>query len=210
MKPVYYLALFTILLASCSSAPSGNAVQTAIAQTQAVLPTNTSVPIPTGTPTPIPPTMIPIADLDLSSILVQPNDLPAGYSEAQIRSTAPAMFNDIPESKNQIYQQFEHDGDAAGGVGVFIYDNQLDADNAYNTILDGMGDGTESVSNIGVRARMALMDMTLSGMNIQNSELLFYRCNTVVHIRMTDSSNPDYVISFAQRLDERLTPLVCR
>jgi hypothetical protein len=59
MKSVYFLVLIAVLLASCSSAPSGNAVQTAIAQTIAAYsptPTNTLVPTlppsPTDTPNP--------------------------------------------------------------------------------------------------------------------------------------------------------------
>lgn len=210
MKTIYHFIFIAILLTSCSSTPSGDAVQTAIAQTQIAQPTTTLVPIPTDTPTPIPPTPIPLADLDLSSILVQSGDLPSGYSGAQIRNTPPAMFKDIPEPMNQVYQQFEHNNDSAGGVGIFIYDNQLDADNAYNIILDGMGDSTESISNIGVRARMMTMDYSMMPGGIKAMDLVSFRCNTVVSIRITDSDNPDYIISYAQRLDERLTPLVCR
>jgi PBP1b-binding outer membrane lipoprotein LpoB len=52
MKSLYCLVLFTILVASCSSAPSGNAIQTAIAQTQAVQPTTALPPSPTDTSIP--------------------------------------------------------------------------------------------------------------------------------------------------------------
>jgi hypothetical protein len=38
MKPIYFLILSAVLLASCSSAPSANTVQTAIAETQAAQP----------------------------------------------------------------------------------------------------------------------------------------------------------------------------
>jgi hypothetical protein len=50
MKSAYYLILVAVLLASCSTAPSVNTVQTAIAETQAAQPTPT--PIPTNTPYP--------------------------------------------------------------------------------------------------------------------------------------------------------------
>jgi len=36
------------------------------------------------------------------------------------------------------------------------------------------------------------------------------RCSTVVHIRMTGTTNQDYIISYGQRLDGRLAELVCR
>lgn len=50
MKLLYCLVLFAILVASCSSEPSENAIQTAVAATVAAQPTST--PIPTNTPLP--------------------------------------------------------------------------------------------------------------------------------------------------------------
>jgi hypothetical protein len=71
MKSIYSLLFFAALLASCSSAPSGDAIQTAIAQTQLAQPTST--PIPTNTPyptyTPFPtvsPTKVPIPTVTLA------------------------------------------------------------------------------------------------------------------------------------------------
>jgi Fe2+ transport system protein B len=42
----------------------------------------------------------------------------------------------------------------------------------------------------------------------ENLELLFFRRNTVIHIRMSDTANKDYITSYAQKMDERLTPQV--
>jgi len=77
MKPTYYLVIFAILLSSCSAAPStdtiATSVVTSVAGTVAAQPTNTLVPIPTDTPTLEPtntPTPIPLADLNLESILI--------------------------------------------------------------------------------------------------------------------------------------------
>jgi len=47
MRLAYYLILLAVLLASCTSTPSVNAVQTAIAQTQIALPISTTIPTPT-------------------------------------------------------------------------------------------------------------------------------------------------------------------
>jgi hypothetical protein len=47
MKSTYCLVLIVILLASCSTAPSADTVQTAIAQTQIAQPTSTTIPTPT-------------------------------------------------------------------------------------------------------------------------------------------------------------------
>jgi hypothetical protein len=172
-------------------------------------PTKTIIFNLTAIPTPLPPTPIPLADLDIASILVQPGDLPAGYSGTQVRSDPSAMFEGIHQPVNQIYQQFECNNGSAGGIAFFVYDKQLNADNAYNLILGGMGETTESVPNIGVRARILSMDLSAIG-GAENLELLFFRRNTVIHIRMSDTTNKDYITSYAQKLDERFTPLVCR
>jgi hypothetical protein len=59
MKSVYHLFFTAVLLAACSSAPSGNAIQTAIVQTEMARPTKTFVFILTAIPTPLPPTLPP-------------------------------------------------------------------------------------------------------------------------------------------------------
>jgi PBP1b-binding outer membrane lipoprotein LpoB len=51
MKSLYCLVHLAILLVSCSSAPSVNAVQTAIAQTQITQHTSTTMPTAIPTPT---------------------------------------------------------------------------------------------------------------------------------------------------------------
>jgi hypothetical protein len=50
MKSAFYLILVAVLLVSCSTAPSENSINTAIAQTQESQ--ATSIPIPTNTPFP--------------------------------------------------------------------------------------------------------------------------------------------------------------
>ena len=80
-----------------------------------------------------------------------------------------------------------------------VHDSVAASIEAYDTILSEMG-GTaqeKEIENLGERAHIA-------GWN-----LLFLRCNTVVHFRMVGSNYDEY-ISYAQRMDERLIPLVCR
>jgi hypothetical protein len=79
LRKILALTLIGLLLVGCNLIP-------AIAPTSTPTPTNT--PIPSKTPTPTP-TLIPIGDLDLSNLLVQTGDLPAGYTGAQIGNTLP-------------------------------------------------------------------------------------------------------------------------
>jgi hypothetical protein len=136
MKTAYYLVLIIILLASCSSSPSGNAIQTAIAQTQIARPTTTVVPSPTSTSTPEPisiSTSIPLSEIDLESILILPGDLPPGMSGGQLASTLPSAYSP-PKPDSFINQPLVHNGNLAGGVIVLLFINENNAKLAYNSL----------------------------------------------------------------------------
>lgn len=171
LRSIYYLVLIALLLASCSTERSSNN-----------------------------PTRAPLADLDLEAVLIKPGDLPMGYVGGQVQDSLPAMFNNIPQPVNQIYQQFDQNNSAGsgGGVSVIVYDSVDASTEAYETILSDMGSNVQEkgVENLGEKA-------DISGWN-----LLFLRCNTIVHIRMVGSNNDQY-ISYAQKLDKRLAPLIC-
>ena len=115
------------------------------------------------------------------------------------------MFAGLPTTENAIYQQFARDGNPAGGVTVFLYEDESNTKRAYDEILNGMGPDTKRISDIGEKASlMAISDF------IEAADLVFTRCNSVVHIRFGTSSNVDEIQSYAKRLDTRLTKVVCR
>jgi hypothetical protein len=213
MKKTIFLVI-VLLLTACSS--SDAAIQTAIAQTQIAIPTNTSVPsetptqIPTETPAPsVTPTLIPLDKIDLESLAIQEGDLPAGYSESQVRTILPEMFEGIPEPINGLYQQFEHDNEAAGGVSIIIYQAESTADKAYYQMQQGMGDDAKLFSGLGERAHITIINITMLGITMQTVDLLFIHCATIVYIRMSDTINTDYAVAYAERLDKRLSPYIC-
>lgn len=205
MKQIYVLVFLSILITSCSSVPSGHPVLTAIAQTQIAQPTNTFVFVLPGKQTPLPPTPIPFADLDLEAILIQPGDLLLGIIGGQIQNGLPVMFDDIPQPVNQIYQQFSNINKENGAVAVLVYDTSTVANDVYNTIEENWGDQSSVVPVIGDKSNINFyIEEGLTCL-----DLLFMRCNTVGFIRLRNLSDSDYIISYAQSLDERLTPLVC-
>jgi len=211
MRSVYFLVILAILLGSCSSALSGDAIQTAIVQTEMARPTKTFVFTLTDIPTPTPeststPTPIPLTDLDLSSILIQPSDLLLGFVGGQVQNVPPEMFDDIPQPVYQIYQQLSQIYKANGGVAVLVYDTATVANNVYNTIEESWPDQSATVPIIGDKSHINFgIEEGVTFMS-----LLFLRCNAVGFIQLRDLSDSDYIISCAQRLDERLFPLVCR
>jgi hypothetical protein len=213
MRSIYYLVIVAWIFTSCSSVPSVNSVQTAIAETQFAQPTDTSTPIPTATPipsatpTPVPTgtsTPIPLSAIDFDSILTQPGIFPSEY---QIYHYLPPMCDECPRPIKHEYQTLEQDNDWVGSILLLVYDSENLSTDAYNIILDGMVDA-DPVENLGERAQINTIDY-LSEYSISWVDLLFKRCNVVVHIRM-DVLDQDIVISYAHKLDERLTPLVCR
>ncbi len=225
MKMLAIVSLVAVLLLSACSpgktSPDVGSVQTAIAQTQSasnnsvstisvsatntLVPTNTSVPTSTSTP-------VALDTIDLSTILIQPGDLPAGASGAQIRTEPPAMFDEMPVGVNHIYQQFEYSGKVAGGVSVFIYEDSEDIDKGYLFLLDGLGDEAQELKGVGEKAHVISTDIpgsTASGLGMNFSDLVFERCYAVVHIRMTFTGDIDAISAYAQSLDNRLKELVC-
>ncbi len=215
MRRLTLLAIaLSLLLPACS--PSAGAVETAIAQTQAARPTSSPVPTvrptatatkaSTATPTPVPTaTQIPLADIDLESLLIQSGDLPAGYSGGQVRSGAPAMFDELPPAIADISQQFEHNGGPAGGVTIFLYSTVALVRSGYQAILAGFGDDTVARVTVGEQARMVE-----TGFGFDGADIVFTRCAAVVHVRMTDGADAASVTAYAERLDDRLQPVVCR
>ena len=145
-----------------------------------------------------------LSELKLEPILIQPGDLPSGVSGAQVRDTAPATFDAVPDAENTIYQQFEKNGDTIGGVTVFLYEDALMVENAYSAVFSGMDTISETISKLGDKA--SISHLTVG----PGHDLVFTRCSFVVHIRMTTNNPAVEIISYAKRLDRRLREAVCR
>jgi hypothetical protein len=171
MKSIDWLVLIALLLVSCRTSRS------------------------TTTPT-----QVPLADLELEAILINPGDLPMGYVAGQVQDSLPGMFDGIPQPVNQIYQQIDQNNTSGsgGGVSVIVYDSAADSTEAYDTILLGMGSSGQNtaIENLGEKA------------NKSGWILLFLRCYTIVYFRMV-GTNYDQYLSYGQKLDKRLIPLVC-
>ena len=110
---------------------------------------------------------IPLSQLKLDSLLVQTGDLPAGLAGAQIRDTAPGMFKDLPTAENAIYQQFARGGDSAGGVAVFLYEDESKIGQAYDGILNGMGSDTKPISDIGEKASVVVISLGIEATDLE-------------------------------------------
>jgi hypothetical protein len=179
-------------------------------------PTATLIPTPLSTPSPTP---ISLSDIDLEPMIILSGDLPAGYSGAQIRDTPPVMFAEIRGYENTIYQQFERNGKGAGGVTIFLFDLIDQRETAYSLIVDGFGktENTSAtktrvaeLSGVGEKAMYVTIEASVAGITVDNIDLVFARCHSVVHVRMTDTASVDYISAYAKRLDKRLAEVICQ
>lgn len=101
MKHIIFAALiFCLSISGCSSAPSAGQVQTAIAQTQTAIPTQTL------TVTPIPPKATDKPKAALKSLVITPNDfstMKKFYADGSIETTLGAHAPEALESYSVIF-----------------------------------------------------------------------------------------------------------
>jgi hypothetical protein len=145
---------------------------------------------------------------DLHTLVILDGDLPPGYKSGQVLAQLPNLFDGIPIARHTFYQLFEHEGSGAGGLAILLYDQPDQAQLAYDHLLQGMGvDESRPVEGIGEQADIYIFYQP--GAAFLFVDLLFQRCGAVVHMRLGETYKKELAISYAQRLDERLTPLVC-
>lgn len=217
------ISVILLFLAACSPPP--------IPQTATLL------PLPTVDPNATP---VPLAEINLEPLLIQPGDLPAGMSGGQVTIGRPPDSNKpggvargLPMSDNEIHQQFERNGESTTNwvnwVSVFLYKSNNDVTTVYDLIRTGFPGSWRSsdsavifekktLNNVGEKATIATMDDPIFSRLV---DIVFVRCNAVVRIRMINSgrmTNRDQeidvvateAISYAKRLDTRLSQAVCR
>jgi hypothetical protein len=199
--------------------------------------TSSSLETPTQVPTEAPastPTPIPLSEINLESILVESGDLPATISPGQVRDFPPVEVEVLGETRTSALYRFvdtmpapdgsvylelhSSETDIEGGVTVFLYEAEDYAETAYTEIAaymqesepyvyESSGDSVSSVSDVGNAAIAVDMGSDLNFVHF--SAFAFRRCHAVVHIVMR-GGDVDQSTGYAQRLDQRLQPLVCR
>ncbi len=203
-----FLAIAILSLVACTLAPatpSEGMIQTAIAQTQTAMPTQTPIPSPTP---------VPLSEIDLESILLLKGDLPTIFEGGQVKSKNPEQFEGIPEADQSIQQTFI-DPEASWGedlsIMILLYSSISDLTSAYDIVIKkaGWDDTTFTpISDVGekaVEASKTYDELPFIGMT--NAKVIFSRCHALVYVSL--KRKMDVAITYAQRLDKRLKPLVC-
>jgi hypothetical protein len=198
VRHIFILLVTTLVLAGCGETPQSS--QQAIDQAFAT--------IGAGLDATAVSTVVPLTALDLESLLIQPGDLPAGVIGSQVKDKAPPVFKDAPLPVKAIDQRFGlADGVTIGGVTVLLYDSPADLEKAYAVVIGGMGSSAYPSTEVGDKARIG----GLTARTQRIAEVSFVRCHALVSVSLSETPQPDDdTLTYAQRLDKRLMPLVCR
>ncbi len=156
-----------------------------------------------------PTTPLAFDQLDLQSIAIQDGDLPEGFTAGLVLDSLPKIFAEIPPPQRSFYQILLRKDNAAGGVAILLYATRQDSDRAYEQLHQGMGiDESEPVDGIGERAHIYIFYQ--AGIAFRFVDLLFQRCEAVVHIRFGETSEKNPIIYYAQKVDQSLSGAICR
>ncbi|MFV2044487.1 MAG: hypothetical protein ACC700_14795 [Anaerolineales bacterium] len=203
MRSSFILFFLAVTLAACTSSPSEDTIQTAIAETDVAQ--STEVPAPTTTP-------IPAADIDLAVSLIAPESL--GLSAGQIRRSRPPIWplRDTTDGVNHLSQELvDAQGESIGWVSISLFDLADQAQEAFSAfevtvrdeadyegreVQEGAITGTKSLAYDGTNVRAAVG---------------FALCRSFAHIFLGVESRSDLptAIEYARGLSARLEPLVC-
>jgi hypothetical protein len=153
-----------------------------------------------------------LLSLDIASILIETNDLPAGYSPGQVGNIKSDEYFRFAQGKEQ--EIIAADGTQVGIVSTFLFvlkNEQHEIFSAYSQVesqegiipyvVTGIGD-CESCSSI----------FSISGCDIR---VVFNRCAAVGVIELNAGCvqkeyDFNYLVSHAKRLDESLKSIACQ
>ena len=193
----------TFLLDACGpSTPSASEIAAAVAQTQVAAPTATISP--TSTP-------IPLANIDLEPILVVDGDLPTRFIGGQIKSSVPTEFPKIPVPDQVIRRELQIGEIVTSGVEIFLYEDTGNLEEAYNIVTEVVSTSRALSPLDTVGAKAMFFEDRNTNLALILRGVIFVRCHALVTILLADTSaNADVATAYAQRLDKRLLPLICR
>jgi hypothetical protein len=155
----------------------------------------------------IAPSAVPVQEkLDIGRLITQAGDFPAPY-----RTRADPMpwriYPGIPQTPDVFYQEIISGSDERNEVGhitVVHYADTATADRAYEVIRKEAEYGPAvrplDIGEVG--------SQTPSREEWSSSDVLFRRCNTIVHATLEPQTLP-ILKAYAQRLHDRIQPIIC-
>ena len=155
-------------------------------------------------------TPVSLSTLNIEALIL-PGDLPVEFEVGQVSHTLPEIIESAPPP-TQIFHQAVTDGRLTSeGVAVLIYKNMSAADDAYQ-LISGVLEQEEplqALPDVGEKARY-YQKFTNGYLSSYTTKIVYQRCHTVIFISLfSPKAKTEVVTAYAQKLDDRLTPLVC-
>lgn len=193
---VFVVLSLATLLAACGvpSQPSQADVNNAMAT------------ISTGlddAPTDIPTTAIPLAEVNLESLVLQSGDLPSSVQAGQVRNRVPNALQSVPKAEQTFNQILEHAGSAAGNVTILLYTAPDKRDAAYSVMVKDAGSYAQTSNGVGEQSVIFPGTTSLPVRSVS-----FVRCQAVVDITLGNTAI-ETITDYAKRLDKRLQSALC-
>lgn len=143
--------------------------------------------------------------------LILPGDLPAEFKVGPIGHTPPEIIQNAPPA-TQIFHQAVTEGRLTSeGVAVLIYEEQSEADAAYQQIA-GVLEPEEPLQDfpeLGEKARY-YEKFTNGYLSSYTTKIVYQRCRAVIFVSLfSPKAKAETVTAYAQKLNDRLTPLLC-
>ena len=159
------------------------------------------------------PTKIPAEETvqfpDLEGVLIQENDLPAGHSAGSTSLKFSTYYEKIlvPDADYVMRQQIQRDSVSGGQVTVFDYALAGMATFAFNSITADM----KNVRDLEGVGEKAMLEIPSDDQSVSQDYvgIVFVQCHAAVHISVLGTNDEQAVIAYAERLAQRLEPLVC-
>ena len=159
--------------------------------------------------------------MDLESLSFIPGDLPEGFATARVTRTLPEGYYDVGAYSDMIYLPLEKYKLEQGGVFIFLYDDDVVRENAYQTIAQELGKRADIVkvdmqelSGIGDKAALMSVDGSTLNIELNIVEMVFEHCGAVVNISLGDAGElkavEGSVTSYASLLADRLDLIACK
>lgn len=135
--------------------------------------------------------------------LVEQGELPEGLIAGDVQATAlESLAGSLPPNTETHTRLFSRAGIVRGGVTAFVIPTNASSDAAYRAVVGALGPRAQLLPAIGEQA------VAVEPTGGYPAMIAFVRCGVVVVIRM-DIQAMQPALDYAQRLDRRLTTVVC-
>lgn len=147
-----------------------------------------------------------LSSLDITTFLIDPGDLPSGYSPGKINTLKPDDFSKFVQGKEQ--EILAPDGSLAGRVRIYLFsikDEQEEMFNLQSLMETPEGMIPLDVDNIGEKQLAAIDPFGL---------IVFTRCTAIGYVQvglyeLEKGYEIELLIAHAKRLDDEIKSIAC-